>query len=377
MSRVLIVCDYFPPSERAGGPSRSIWGIVRSEMHRHRIDVLTRDHDIGGTPVYSPEQTALVDSQLPATQVTRVSKRHQYFTIVRELKKACPAYDVVYLNSIWSTAYTILPLILRKLGIVRGSQVMLAPRGELSEGALSVKSVKKAVAAPILRWLTSGTGLYWHASSPREAADIRRFTRDRRQRIHVQANPAPSPALRATYPANSTTTVAFIARMAPIKNFLQLARAAQLVDFRLNIIVAGSLEDRGYWQKCLEILGACRDTVSIDIKGHLNDDQVVQLLQSVDAMVTPTLGENFGRSIAESLAQGCPVMVPDTTLWTQLIEKGAGWLIDTVEPDRLVAVLYELNSLSERQRRSRRDETLKLYTAWYCAEQAAMTSHFG
>ena len=51
--------------------------------------------------------------------------------------------DVVYLNSLFSVKYSLIPLILfrRKLNL----EVVVAPRGMLGEGALQLKKHKKAV----------------------------------------------------------------------------------------------------------------------------------------------------------------------------------------------------------------------------------------
>ena len=42
-------------------------------------------------------------------------------------------------------------------------------------------------------------------------------------------------------------------------------------------------------------------------------------------LLSSTTQENFGHSIVESWAHGCPVLISDRTPWRQLQEKGIGW----------------------------------------------------
>jgi len=49
-------------------------------------------------------------------------------------------------------------------------------------------------------------------------------------------------------------------------------------------------------------------------------------LRKHDLFFFPTLGENFGHVIFESLAAGVPVLVSDQTPWRDLDQRGAGWV---------------------------------------------------
>jgi glycosyltransferase involved in cell wall biosynthesis len=55
----------------------------------------------------------------------------------------------------------------------------------------------------------------------------------------------------------------------------------------------------------------------------------------------PTLGENFGHVIFESLAVGCPVLISDRTPWRGLEEKGVGWDVPLGDVARFRAILQE------------------------------------
>lgn len=368
--RVLIVCDYFPPSARAGGPSRSILGIVQDELERASISVITRGHDIHSSEPFDDHLVRKADSLVPGVAIDRVNRTSQYRKLWQLLRTRTVDTDLLYLNSLFSAAYSIYPLLLMRSHLIPRRAVLLAPRGELSSGALAIKSFKKRVAAPVLRHLTRHLDVTWHASSEHEARDIARFVGPGPSRVLIRANPAPAAAFPAPSPPhNDILTIAFVARMAPIKNFKLLARAVGIAGLPVRLVVAGALEDPVYWNGCRELLDRLDSRVVIDVRDHLADEAVVELLTGADALALPTKGENFGRSIAEALSVGCPVMIPPTTLWTPLVKRGAGWLIDADDPDRLADALRALGAMTPAERSAIRATALSEYSAWWQQNQ--------
>ncbi len=66
-------------------------------------------------------------------------------------------------------------------------------------------------------------------------------------------------------------------------------------------------------------------------------------------MVLPTLNENFGHVIWESLAAGCPVLLSDQTPWRDLSSKGAGWDIPLNSPEIFVEQLQRVAQMTEEE----------------------------
>jgi len=59
-------------------------------------------------------------------------------------------------------------------------------------------------------------------------------------------------------------------------------------------------------------------------KESFTPDASKDIFSQATAFVFPTLVENFGHVIAETLSVGCPVSVTANTPWTELIQSGAG-----------------------------------------------------
>jgi glycosyltransferase involved in cell wall biosynthesis len=53
-----------------------------------------------------------------------------------------------------------------------------------------------------------------------------------------------------------------------------------------------------------------------------------------------TFNENYGHSIVESMAAGCPVLISDQTIWKHLAEKNAGWDIALNKEDEIMNAIY-------------------------------------
>ena len=65
--------------------------------------------------------------------------------------------------------------------------------------------------------------------------------------------------------------------------------------------------------------------INATYRGILPHNKVVQELSRHDLLFLPTLGENFGHVIVESLQAGCPVLIGEQTPWRNLEERGVGW----------------------------------------------------
>ena len=80
--------------------------------------------------------------------------------------------DVMYLNSVFSPRYTLLPLAMQLARAIPSKPTILAPRGELSLGALAIKKAKKHAFLRCMRV----AGLYRNVENGRRRVRKRRPT---------------------------------------------------------------------------------------------------------------------------------------------------------------------------------------------------------
>jgi glycosyltransferase involved in cell wall biosynthesis len=202
-------------------------------------------------------------------------------------------------------------------------QLLLAPRGELSLGALGLKAMRKRLYLAGLRRLLRDVD--WQASSADEAGDIKRYVP--RARVHISADDRPltppQPRTRAT--PSSPLEIVTVARITRMKNLEASIRSLSLCEAPAILRLYGPISEPNYWKQCQSLIRTLPARVDVLHMGSVAHHEVQRVLGEADVFLLPTQGENFGQAIAEALAAGCPVVISDRTPWTKLIRsKRAG-----------------------------------------------------
>lgn len=362
---VLVCTQTFHPATKAGGPVRALSGVVDAEARRHDLAVLTSNRDLGDTGPMPGTQRSPVD-------VDGAQVRYEDVTTVVGLLRMVAALartrrDVLYLNSLFSPLFSLLPLLLWRLHLVRARTVLLAPRGELAEPALGHKPRKKQVAMPVIRLLVGDRRLVWQATSDGEAEDIRRAFG--RAAVLRHDDPWPVPAGTPPTPATGTISLAFVGRIAPVKNPLTAIEALRGARAPVRLTMAGVLEDEDLATRCQEAIADLPDGVEVRLLGHQSHEEVAAVLRGAHGLVLPTGGENFGYAIAEALSHARFVLVPDTTPWSGMVRAGAGRFI-TPEPSAgNEEVLAQVSTLAGEAAADWGHRAGELYRAGYVAQR--------
>jgi glycosyltransferase involved in cell wall biosynthesis len=254
--------------------------------------------------------------------------------LVRELIGLRPKY--VYVNSLFNAAFSILPLLLHRVGAWPGSRLVVAPRGELDEGALALKAVKKRIYLLAARAFRLFDGVTWHASSELEAKNIRRAPVASGP-VLIKENETLLPPV-AAIPADENgeeLRLVTVGRISPKKQVHLLLEALRGVSGTFVLDVVGESDDAGYMRRLSSL--SCQLGGKVRWRGAQDREHVLDFFRKADYACFPTAGENFGHVIAESLANACPVVVMDVTPWTDLVRSGGGLVVpdDTVEAWRM------------------------------------------
>jgi glycosyltransferase involved in cell wall biosynthesis len=122
----------------------------------------------------------------------------------------------------------------------------------------------------------------------------------------------------------------FLGRIDPVKGTMNLARAWGAIardfpDWRLVIAGADWQGHKATFEAALQEHGGRGTT---EFLGPVYGQDKYNLLSASDLMVQPSFQENFGLSIAESLASGRPVLTTKGTPWHILQDRSAGWWIE-------------------------------------------------
>jgi glycosyltransferase involved in cell wall biosynthesis len=276
---------------------------------------------------------------------------------------------VLYLNSLFSQPFSILPILMRKFGLLRIKSVVLAPRGECSPGALGLKALKKLCYLNGARWLGLYRDVLWHASSDFEANDIQRQFQKISKVETIVASTGPKGdgepsiegeieianiiiasdipiALRDRGKSRHVKTpgrlsVVFISRISPMKNLQAALQAFNGVQGDVTFDIYGPIEDSRYWEECQRILATLPMNVRVRYRGTARHESIAGTLLRYELFLLPSLGENFGHAICEALTVGLPVLISDRTTWRNLETACVGWDISLDEPKRFREVLQQ------------------------------------
>jgi glycosyltransferase involved in cell wall biosynthesis len=345
--RVLVLLGAYLPGYKAGGPTRSIANMVAALGDEVQFKIVTLDRDLGDKAPYP----GIVENQWQRVGLADVMYLRPGWRGLLgsfELLRSVDQNTVLYLNSYFSRCFSILAMFMCWLGLCRPREVVLAPRGEFSSGALAIKKRRKLVYITLSRWLGIHKHLRWHASSEFEAADIRKcysnphnigIALDIATVLNISA--APCPYAQHRRKKTGELRVVFLSRISRMKN---LSSALKMLDGVLGDVlfdIYGPAEDASYWGECQKLISALPANVRVEYRGRIEHEKIDQVFAEHDLFLLPTLGENYGHVICESLLAGCPVLISNQTPWRDLEKHGAGWAIPLEDVEHFRAILQQ------------------------------------
>lgn len=341
--QILMTIGSFLPGYKAGGPVPSVANLVARLGDEFGFSILTSDRDLGDSAPYA---------DIPADQwINAYGARIRYCSPPMLTRRAFAAtiretpHDLLYLNSFFEPRFSIRPLLARRMGQLPKTPVLLAPRGEFSTGALSLKAARKRTYLKVGKAIGLFRGLHWHASTEHEAADIERTMGVRHESISIASDLAAPLADRPPPLAARTTgaplRVLFLSRISPMKNLDYALGILAGIDLPIVFTIVGPEEDAAYAQHCRSIAELLPENIQVRWAGPVTPDAIPETMAQHDLFFLPTRGENFGHVVAEALGSGTPVLLSDTTPWLGLEKLGLGHDIPLTERDQFRAALIK------------------------------------
>lgn len=340
--KVLFLCDYYLPGYKSGGGMRTIVNMIDCLKDRFEFFVITRDHD---GKLDRQQYTTVEINQwniVHGTKVFYLSKDNVKTRKLRELISEVEP-DVIYCNSYFSTL-TLYLLVLKKLSRISNTNIIIAPCGEFSEGALRLNSAKKKTFIKLANLLGLYKNIVWKASSELEKKEIE-AVREKDDEIFIALDMLP-PTIFENYDSSlkpekksGRAKMIFLSRFMKKKNFKWLLENLSNIGGELEIDIYGPLEDADYWSETQKSIKTLAKNIKVEAKGSVPHEEVLNTLVKYHFFIMPTLGENFGHIFLESLAAGCPLIISDRTPWLGLEEKKIGWDLSLGEPEKWIEKL--------------------------------------
>lgn len=319
---VLAFVPHYLPGYKCG-PIHSVSALVDASTESLDFRIVTSDRDAGEEPYATIETNKWQD--VGTAKVLYLSKVQRSIRTINKIMTDTP-HDAVYLNSFFDVDFTIKPLVARYFRQRFNRPTVIAPRGELSKGALRSKGSKKKLYLLATRIAGLYRGLIWQASSELEKSEIKCVLG--LERVIVAPNlvpPQTSQPVRDYRVEGDPLRVCYLSRISEKKNLEFAIEVLKRVSCAVEFSVFGTIEDASCWARCQRQMEALPANVHATYVGSIEHRLVPSLLASQDLFFLPTLGENFGHVIYESLAAGTPVLISDRTPWRDLERDGSGW----------------------------------------------------
>lgn len=344
--KILVFCDFYLPGFKSGGGMWTVVNLVDRFADRYNFFIVTRNYESKGdrapyTSVRSGEWNRVGNAE-----VFYLAKEHHALkTFVSVVSEVRP--DAVFLNSALSMP-VVRFLTVRRKRLIDPVPVVLAPCGEFSAGALSIKPLKKRLFLTYARTVGLYKDVIWKASFESEQNEIRNVIGQETE-IWIAADLAPKSILPDFDPAakplkkSGSAKFVFLSRITRKKNIdFFLERLAEISSGEIAVDLLGPIEDTEYWDECLALIKKCPPNISVNAEAEFIPYETgLQRMLDSHFFVLPTLGENFGYVFVEAMAAGTPLMISENTVWKDVEQRKAGWEIPLAnKQDWLGAIQY-------------------------------------
>jgi len=320
-----VLCDWYLPAYKAGGPVRSVAALVYHLKGEYNFYVLTSNTD-AFDPTPLPVPTYEWVNGHYGEKIFYLSGKVSRAKLLEVMNQV--DFDLVYINSFFSKPFSIYPLLLQKSGKIK-KPVVLAPRGMLREGALAIKAGKKKLFLALSKMRGLHKDLTWHATSQQEVNETKKVYRD--ATVVMAPNlTLPPQHKRETYSKNKNELkICCVTRLVRNKQIdLALEVLKELKEGKISFDIYGPPEDHNYYLECVELAKALPANISVTFKGTITPPEVEQVLKQYHVFLLPTQTENFGHAIVEAMLNGCIPVISNQTPWQNLEKSGIGWDLD-------------------------------------------------
>ena len=347
--KILIFIDWFLPGYKAGGPIRSVANMVDCLSDDFSFKIITTDTDYLETESYKNIESNTWTKFNNNTSIYYFSKGKLTKRNLNNLIKNTD-FNIAYINGVYSFYFSILPLfLLRKTK----KKIIVASRGMLSKHAFSSKSLKKTAFLNFAKMFGLYKNIIFQATDKKEADDIKQIIRKFKDIIVV-----PNLPKKTVYSENrikekepGILNLVSIARISTEKNTLFALQILLSGNYKGNVQfdLYGSVYNDEYWQKCKKTIKNLPENIFVNYKGSVESSKVHETFSDYHFSFMPSKGENFGHSVLESLAAGCPVITSDQTPWRSLEDKKIGWDIALTDKNKFVNTIQKCIDMNEEE----------------------------
>ena len=343
MKKLLIMASLFWPQKYSGGPPISIMNLVMSIKDYFDIYIISKNHEINDD---KPLEGIVPGwNQFEFGKAIYLSREeHTLKRVKKIIEEVNP--DVIYQNSFFSYD-DVLPVLKYKKSH-RNVKVIVAPRGEFYPERIQVGKTKKKIYGLFFRVSGLLKDIYFQGTGIEECNQEKLFLGIPDDHLLNIQNLSISTKMNSQIIEKKPgeLRLVYIARVHPTKNLMKAIEWLKSLEGNIKYDIYGSIEDKNYWDLCLQEISELPKNVNVSYIGVIDHDQVATTIENYHVYYMPTTGENFGHSIVESLLGSRPVLISDQTPWTDINGTG-GYAIPLNESQKYVEALERFQNMNQ------------------------------
>lgn len=245
----------------------------------------------------------------------------------------------------------------RQVAVAANIPLVISPRGMVEQWSLGRSRWKKWLVWHAFEKANFARAAMFHATSYEEAASIRALGFQQPIAMIPNGIEIPDPEvigdralLERRFPElRGRRWLLFLSRLHPKKGVLELLRVWQRMHAQFpewHLVLAGPDLD-GYSTTVRAAVNDLQLSRCVTLPGMLSGESKESAWSGAELFVLPTYSENFGISVAEALAHGCPVITTHGAPWRGLTEQRCGWWIEMTESELAAALSQALQMPAE------------------------------
>ncbi len=333
------------PGWRDGGPVRSILNLTEWLGDEYDIRIMCLDRDHSDKERYPDIRTG---------EYNTVGKAKVWYTEgfnADDITRLAGDVDVVYCCGPYND-YARMAMRLKKEGKI-GAPLFVASMGSFSPEAFKIKGLKKRLFIRYMKMTGLFAGITWSVTSEREEDELKAVIGKDAKCVIAKDLPRKGKTEHAHVKEAGKLKIAFVSRISRKKNLSFIPDILKLTDdaIKVKLDIYGADEDKDYLHECMQKLDELRKThpdCRWEYMGAADSEKIPEIFADHDILLFPTLGENYGHVIAESLASGTIPVISDTTPWLDLDKKGCGYVCPLGDKRAFANAIKELAAMDEK-----------------------------
>ncbi len=275
------------------------------------------------SPTYGGQYTSIkgiIDiCRLKKIKYIVIHKKSKIYNDNTSLEKSISKCDIIHIFGGWTLFYIKISLLAHKLK----KKIIVHPLGFYEPWSLNEKKIKKKLAWYLYQRKFLRQASLVHCASHNEETNLKKLD------SQIKTVTLPFGINKKDVKKNISKIIRrrciFFSRLHKKKGLDILIKTwIELNNKNWSLDIAGFGDKKHF----MHLLKNTKNSKIRFLKPIINSSKKTKLLDNYDFLALPSLNENFGIVILESLARGLAVLTTNETPWIDIQNKNAGWVIN-------------------------------------------------